>query len=81
MLDLNKICQPGERITIITRETIIVGTVPETYHPHGGARDWAAKILDPLTSRQRMCLRTHDFRACASEVGIEVEVVRERGTD
>ena len=81
MFDLDKYCQPGERVTIVTREALIIGVVPETYHPHGSAEDWAAVFLDPFTGRSRLYLHTHSFSGCASGVGIEVEVVRVRGQD
>jgi len=85
MLDLNKICQPGERITIVTREAVIVGIVPLTYHPHGSAEPWAAQPLDPIIHRERLYLHTRSFPGCAlgvgSEVGIEVQLVRLRGQD
>jgi len=81
MLDLNEICQPGERITIVTREAVIVGIVPELYGPHEGAERWAAQPLDPIIHRERLHLRAHSFGGCASGVGIEVQLVRLRGQD
>jgi len=81
MLDLNKICQPGERITIVTREAVLVGVIPETYHPHGDVEAWASQVLDPLFDKARLHLHTHSFGGCASGVGIEVGVVRSRGQD
>jgi len=81
MFDLDKCCQPGERITIVTRTTVIVGTIPETYEPHASAEEWAAEVRDPLTDRVRLHLHTHGFSRCASGVGIGVEVVRSRGQD
>ncbi len=81
MLDLDKYCQPGERITIVTKEAVIIGVIPETYHPYGCAEEWASQILDPLTDRARLHLHAPEFPGCASGVGIEVQVVRARGQD
>ena len=81
MFDLDKYCQPGERVTIITKGAIIVGVIPEAYEPFRGAEEWAAQALGPLTDKMRLHLHALGFPGCASGVGIEVQVVRARGQD
>lgn len=81
MFDLDKYCQPGERITIVTKNAVIIGVIPETYGPFKGPEGWAAQALGPLTNKIRLHLHALGFPGCASGVGIEVQVVRARGQD
>lgn len=81
MFDLDKCCQPGERITIVTKNTVIVGVIPETYGSFRSPEEWAAQALGPLTDKIRLHLHALGFPGCASGVGIEVQVVRARGQD
>ncbi len=93
MLDLNQICQPGERVTIVTRTKIIVTTVKEVDPDQQGfcqgpttienswvERDqYVAEEPEPDQCDGLLTIRTRGVRGCA--VDLEVAVVRERGQD
>jgi len=65
MLDLTIICQPGDRITLVTKDKIIVGNVlpPDTV------------LQEP--AGETLFLHTQGSLGCA----VEVVLVRERGQD
>ncbi len=93
MLDLNQICQPGERVTIVTRTKIIVTTVKEVDPDQQGFCQGPTTIENSWVERDQyvaqeplpdqcdglLTIRTRGVRGCA--VDLEVAVVRERGQD
>lgn len=90
MLSLDKICQPGERVTIVTKTTIVVATAVdvgsegEFWKSPGVIQnsivdgDWFI-CKEPKDRTEELQLRTRGTSGCA--VGLKVESVRDRGHD
>lgn len=93
MLDLNQICQPGERVSIVTKTKVIVVTVKEVDPDQQGFYQGPTTIANSFVVRDQyvaqeplpdqcegaLTLRTRGVRGCA--VDLKIHTVRERGQD